>query len=121
MSGTLGVERAGDWIVDHVAIVAVVAVALGLLVPSSGLASDSNVLLAVLVLFTAAQIDPRRLRELRRRAALIAAIGRGTPRPDSWRLVDQPTLWRRRSQWRSVSGIGVNRGGQRRVDRTGRG
>lgn len=77
MSGMPGAERAGDWIADHVAIVAVVAVALGLLVPSSGLASDSNVLLAVLVLFTAAQIDPRRLRELRRRAVLIAALSVG--------------------------------------------
>src|SRR5579863_10385284 len=71
MSGMPGAERAGDWIADRVALVAVVAVALGLLVPSSGLASDSNVLLAALVLFTAAQIDPRRLSELRRRAVLI--------------------------------------------------
>jgi predicted Na+-dependent transporter len=57
-----------------VVVVAVVAVALGLLAPSAGLADDSNVLLAALVLLTAAQIDPRRLRDLRRQVAVIPTL-----------------------------------------------
>jgi len=77
MSGPHGVERLGAWIADHVAVAAIVAVALGLIAPSSGLASHSNVLLAVLVLFTAAQVDPRRLSELRSRMLAIPALSVG--------------------------------------------
>lgn len=72
-----GLERLGGWVADHVVVVAVVAVALGLIAPSAGLAADSNVLLAALVLFTAAQIDPRRLAELRRRVVMIPALSVG--------------------------------------------
>jgi predicted Na+-dependent transporter len=64
-------------VADRVVVVAALAVALGLLAPSSGLAGDSNMLLGALVLFTAAQIDPRRLGELRRRAAVIPAFSVG--------------------------------------------
>jgi predicted Na+-dependent transporter len=64
-------------VADRVVVLAAVAVALGLLAPSSRLAGDSNVLLGALVLFTAAQIDPRRLGELRRRVAVIAALSVG--------------------------------------------
>ena len=77
MSGLSSLERLGAWIADHIVVAAAGAVALGLLAPSHGLANASNPLLGALVLCTAAQIDPRRLRELRRRIAMIPSLSVG--------------------------------------------
>jgi predicted Na+-dependent transporter len=70
-------EKAGDWLADHVVVMAAAAVVLGLLVPSPGLASASDLLLGALVLFTAAQIDPRRLSELRRMLVTVPLLSAG--------------------------------------------
>ncbi|HTU28228.1 MAG TPA: hypothetical protein VMF07_02525 [Solirubrobacteraceae bacterium] len=70
-------ERAGEWLADHIAPVAAVAVVLGLLVPSHAVARRSDILLAALVLATAAQIDPRQLRALRHRAIAICLMAIG--------------------------------------------
>lgn len=72
------VNALGDWLADHVAPVAVIAVALALMLPSPRLAGRSDLLLAVLVLSTAAQIDPRRLRTLRRQAPSVLALSLGS-------------------------------------------
>ncbi|MGO9822232.1 MAG: bile acid:sodium symporter [Solirubrobacteraceae bacterium] len=77
MTGALRMQRLGASVADHVGVFAAAAVVLGLLAPSHGLASVSNLLLAALVLFTAPQVDPRRLTELRRRAAVIASLSVG--------------------------------------------
>jgi predicted Na+-dependent transporter len=70
-------EQTGTWLADHIIVFAALAVALGLLVPSHGLASASDLLLGALVLFTAAQIDPRRLSELRQRIVMIPSLSVG--------------------------------------------
>ena len=69
--------RVGEWIADHIAPVAVVAVLIGLVAPSHDLADRSDLLLAALVLATAAQIDPRELGALRRRAVTICLLAIG--------------------------------------------
>jgi BASS family bile acid:Na+ symporter len=74
----LGSGRAGEWLADHIAPLAAVAVLCGLVVPSHTVAERSDVLLAALVLATAAQIDPGELRVLRRRAVAIGILAVGT-------------------------------------------
>lgn len=68
---------AGDWLTDHIAPAAALAVLLGLAAPSRSLSDHSDVLLAALVLFTAIGIEPRRLVALRDRrlALLVFSIG----------------------------------------------
>lgn len=62
---------------DLVAPLAVLAVVLALLAPSRTLSGDSDWLLAVLVLLTAIQIDPRALAQLRRRLPVIVGLAVG--------------------------------------------
>jgi BASS family bile acid:Na+ symporter len=69
--------RVGGWPADHITPLAALAVALGLALPSPAVARRSDLILAALVLGTAAQIDPRSLRELRRNAAAVCALGVG--------------------------------------------
>jgi BASS family bile acid:Na+ symporter len=71
------VASSGDWLADHIAPVAALAVALALVAPSRGLADRSDLLLAALVLFTAMGIDPRRLRTLRDRPLSLLALSIG--------------------------------------------
>jgi predicted Na+-dependent transporter len=72
------IDRCGERLADHIAPVAAFAVLLALIVPSHPIARRSDVLLAALVLATAALIDPRQLREVRRQAPAIAMLAVGT-------------------------------------------
>ncbi len=67
----------GDWLADHVAPAAALAVPLALAAPSKTLANRSDLLLAALVLFTAMGIDPRRLLELRDRPMVLLGLSIG--------------------------------------------
>ncbi|HET9125254.1 MAG TPA: bile acid:sodium symporter [Solirubrobacteraceae bacterium] len=78
MSASPASARAAEWLADHITPLAALAVALGLAAPSQAVARRSDVLLAALVLATAAQIDPRALRALRRNAPAIGALAVGT-------------------------------------------
>lgn len=71
-------NSAGDWLADHIAPAAALAVVLGLVLPSASLARRSDLLLGALVLFTAMLIEPRRLLGLRRQAASIVVVSVGT-------------------------------------------
>ncbi len=68
------IDRCGERLADHIAPVAALAVVLALILPSHPIARRSDVLLAALVLATAAQIDPRQLRGLRRQAVAIGVL-----------------------------------------------
>jgi predicted Na+-dependent transporter len=67
----------GDWLADHIAPIAVVAVLLALTAPSRTLARRSDLLLAALVLFTAMGIEPRRLLALRDRPLALLGLSIG--------------------------------------------
>ena len=75
---TVWLGTVGDWLADHIAPLAALAVVLALVVPSATLARRSDVLLGVLVLFTAMLIEPRRLLGLRANVVSIAALSVGT-------------------------------------------
>lgn len=73
MTSSLSVGASWAWISDRIAALAILAAALALIAPSTGIARRSDLLLAALVLFTALGIEPARLAGLReRRAALLA-------------------------------------------------
>jgi predicted Na+-dependent transporter len=73
-----GLSATGDWLADHIAPAALLAVVLALVLPSAGLARRSDLLLAALVLFTAMVIEPRRLLGLRHQALFVAGLSVGT-------------------------------------------
>lgn len=69
-----GLGASGDWLADHIAPAAGLAVLLALAAPSRALARRSDWLLAGLVLFTAAGIEPRRLLSLRDRPGPLVGL-----------------------------------------------
>ena len=77
MTLTARLGTIGDWLADHIAPAAALAVVLALVIPSAALARRSDLLLAALVLFTAMLIEPRRLLGLRSHAVSIAALSVG--------------------------------------------
>jgi bile acid:Na+ symporter, BASS family len=76
--GLTGLNSAGDWLADHIAPAAAIAVVLGLALPAASLARRSDLLLGALVLFTAMLIEPRRLLGLRRQVVPIVVLSVGT-------------------------------------------
>jgi BASS family bile acid:Na+ symporter len=71
---SMGGRRPGEWLADRVALLAGLAVALALAAPSRSLARRSDLLLSILVLFTAIAIEPRRLIALRERPVTLAVL-----------------------------------------------
>ena len=71
------IRRALAMLADLVAPLAIAAVVLALIIPSANLSDHSDWLLAILVLLTALQIDPRELLGLRRCAPVVVGLAVG--------------------------------------------